>query len=70
MNGWLTPDGEYIPCKPYQHDNTARDHGGSEVKWERCGYVKIFNDKWYCDRFMTDAQEKWLIDNNMAESEE
>ena len=74
MNGWLSPHGEYIQCEPYQHDKIARAHGDSEVKWENIGYVKIFNggieNMWYCNRFLTDAQEKWLIDNNMAESEE
>lgn len=63
-NGWLTPEGEYIPCEPYEHDKVARRHGGSEPQWERYGYVKVFNGRWYCERFITDAQEKWLVDNN------
>lgn len=64
--GWLSPEGKYIPCKPYQHDKIARTYGASEAKWELIGYVKIFNDnEWYCDRFITDAQEKWLIDNGL-----
>lgn len=64
MNGWLTPEGEYIPCEPYQHEIIARLYGGSELQWERQGYVKVFNDRYYCERFLTDAQEKWLTDNN------
>ena len=65
MNGWLTRLGEFIPCEPYQHEITARLYGSSEVEWELWGFVKIFNDKWYCDRFITDAQEKWLIDHEI-----
>jgi len=64
MNGWLTPEGEYIPCEPYQHEIVARLYGSSELQWERQGYVKVFNDRYYCELFLTDAQEKWLTDNN------
>ena len=67
MNGWLSPYGDYIPCKPYHHDIIARASGGSEIKWEQLGYVKIFHDDWYCERFLTDAQEKFLIDNGLKE---
>lgn len=69
MNGWLSPEGEYIPCEPYQHDKTAREHGGSEVKWELLGYAKIFNGGGMvlCARFLTDAQQNWLIDHDMMD---
>lgn len=69
MNGWLSPEGEYIPCESYQHDKTAREHGYSEVKWESMGYAKIFNGGGMvlCERFLTDAQQNWLIDHDMMD---
>ena len=69
--GWLSRDGKHIPCEPYQHDIIARAYGASEITWELMGYVKIFNGgEWYCDRFITDAQEKWLIDNGLEAERE
>lgn len=69
MNGWLTRLGEFIPCEPYQHETIARLYGSSEIQWEQEGFVKVFNNKLYCDRYITDAQEKWLIDNELYEYE-
>lgn len=65
MNGWLSRQGEFLSCKQYKHETVARLYGGSEVQWEQKGFVKIFNDKWYCDRPITDAQEKWLINHEI-----
>jgi hypothetical protein len=68
MNGWLSKDGDFIPCEHMQHDNIAKERFGlTEQGMYREGFIKVFTAFGYTDisstRFLTDAQKAWIEEN-------
>lgn len=56
MNGWLSPTGEFFPCKPMEHQIKARELVGVGETW-----VAVYPSGAFTERPLTQAQIEWLI---------
>ena len=62
-SGWIDREGHFWGCDFEAHDDILGLLFGSERGVaEREGWVHIHPWMWWCDREMTDAQEKTLVD--------
>ena len=71
--GWLSPSGQHYPCAFYSHDELADKLGDGTFDLEVKGWVRITEDDfdrvvravWAPSHFPTEAQAKWLLDNDV-----
>ena len=76
--GWLEPDGTFHECEYTEHLSAARELYGTYDTEElaKRGFAQIYWDPiknridYYLARCLTDAQIKWLEDNNIPIREE
>lgn len=68
-DGWLSPEGDYWPCKPQGHLNLAdyitnRDDYKGEKLLESRGWVKVSMNKWFGDGSLrlTQKQMDFIFD--------
>lgn len=70
--GWITPQGDFYPCAPYNHANVAEYiFKMSQRECEQRGYIKIYERSWgsgigvWVNGFTTEAQNNWLRANGL-----
>lgn len=67
-DGWLSPEGDYWPCRPQGHQELADYLSGSksydgEKILEGRGWIKVSTNKWYAiDIYVTQAQIDFVFD--------
>lgn len=69
--GWLDRDGKFYQCKMFGHSELAQKLGRTEIQLEEAGWVKIFSfdGSFYCCKRRSEAQTKWLLDNEYIKDE-
>ena len=66
MNGWLTPEGEFVECEQFKHDEVAGNRFGMcEERMYLNGYVKTFGSEASHTRFLTDKQIEFLEEHHI-----
>ena len=62
MNGWLSPDGEFYPCRIGHHFETAKkiieNYGET---WEDTPWIQIIPDSAFSEKCPTQIQLDWLM---------
>jgi len=71
--GWVTPQGDFYPCKPYDHVNVAEYiFKMPQRECEQRGYIKIYESPTFkrrmiwIDRHITEEQKNWLRNNGLG----
>ncbi len=61
-NGWLSPSGEFYPCRIGYHHVVAKEIIENYAEtWEEDAWMAITPDSAFSEKCPTDKQIKWLM---------